>query len=309
MTYPAVAVWKRRGNIVALFKELNLLESDNVNHKGDSILAWATKVGVGPLRHVLRLGVDIRLRSRNGRYAFHEAARLKDGALRLRALLDHVPLGDLPELLNLQDGDGYTPLHWAASEANTSAIRLLLGYGADVAVPGRLGVLPLGTLLENTYWRGARWGGASRRLGIYSSPAHGVMWEHVTKLLVIGAYGGQESKHLLVDWPPMRPKRFFESEAVKMENFYIKDTSKTVLDLLFISDIEFLKVMRFKRALKFLIHPDFLQLFPCYGSLIRFRIRMIKRVWKKYETIVEIIQERLPLLCAERIAEYALMSL
>ena len=88
-----------------------------------------------------------------------EEAEAKDGARRLRVLLDHVPLGDLPELLNLQDGDGYTPLHWAASEASTSTIRLLLGYGADVAVPGRRGVLPLGTLLENTYWQGARWGG------------------------------------------------------------------------------------------------------------------------------------------------------
>jgi len=188
-----------------------------------------------------------------------EEAEAKDGARRLRVLLDHVPLGDLPELLNLQDGDGYTPLHWAASEASTSTIRLLLGYGADVAVPGRLGVLPLGTLLQNTYCRGARWGGASRRLGIYSSPAHRVMWEHVTKLLVIGAYGGEENKHLLEDWPPMRPKKFFESESARIENYYVVDTSKTVLDLLFMSDIDFFKVMKFNRALQ--IHPDFLQCF------------------------------------------------
>ena len=104
----------------------------------------------------------------------------------------------------------------------------------------------------------SRWGGASRRLGIYSSSAHRVMWEHVTKLLVIGAYGGEENKHLLEDWPPMRPKKFFESESARIENYYVVDTSKTVLDLLFLSDIEFFKVMRFKRALHFLIHPDFL---------------------------------------------------
>jgi len=107
----------------------------------------------------------------------------------------------------------------------------------------------------------------------------------------------------------MRPRRFFELEAERMENCYVVDSSKTVLNLLFISDIEFLRVMRFKRALEFLVHPDFLRLFPCYGGLIRFRILMIKRVWKKYEAIVGIFQEWLPLLCAERIAEYALMSL
>jgi len=41
---------------------------------------------------------------------------------------------------------------------------------------------------------------------------------------------GEESKYLVINWSPMRPRRFLELEAARMGNYYVVDSSETVLN-------------------------------------------------------------------------------
>jgi TPR repeat protein len=58
----------------------------------------------------------------------HDAAKVNDTST-LAALLKAQP-----SLINAPDADGWTPLHWAASEARMDAVELLLANGAEVNI-------------------------------------------------------------------------------------------------------------------------------------------------------------------------------
>ena len=84
-------------------------------------------------RRVLDLGVDARLKGRNGQTAIHEAARVTGGARCLNLMLERLSLRELGRALNDRDEKGLTPLRWAAKETNAAALNLLIGYGANVS--------------------------------------------------------------------------------------------------------------------------------------------------------------------------------
>ncbi len=68
-----------------------------------------------------------------------EAVKKNDAAL-VRSLLEK-----RPELINVKDAEGYTPLHWAAraTPANLELIKLLIDRGAAVNDADRYGLAPL----------------------------------------------------------------------------------------------------------------------------------------------------------------------
>ena len=74
VTYPAVAVERGKTRVVKLFADLMMLSCNNVSDSGESILAIAVLRGFKVFRQVLDLGMDARIKGRNGRSAVHEAA-------------------------------------------------------------------------------------------------------------------------------------------------------------------------------------------------------------------------------------------
>jgi len=54
--------------------------------------------------------------------------------------------------VNAQDGDGQTPLHWAASNALNDVVNLLLERGADINARDKYGNTPLQE--AKAYWSG-----------------------------------------------------------------------------------------------------------------------------------------------------------
>jgi hypothetical protein len=59
-------------------------------------------------------------------------------------------LGGNPALLNFQDEEGATPLHWAAKLQDLSVVATLVDLGADVHITDKLGYTPKGV----AYWYG-----------------------------------------------------------------------------------------------------------------------------------------------------------
>jgi ankyrin repeat protein len=50
--------------------------------------------------------------------------------------------------VDMRDGSGRTPLHWAAEAGNFDVVRLLVGAGADMNVAAEDGATPLAALVE-----------------------------------------------------------------------------------------------------------------------------------------------------------------
>ena len=148
VTYPAVAVERGKTQEVELFADLMMLSCSNVSDSGESILAIAVQRGFKMFRRVLDLGVDARLKGRNGRTAIHEAARVAGGARCLDLMLGRLSLRDLGRALNDRDERGLTPLHWAAKETNAAALNLLIGYGANVSARDYNGCTALDILAQ-----------------------------------------------------------------------------------------------------------------------------------------------------------------
>jgi len=148
VTYPAVAVLRGKTQVVELFADLMMLSCSNVSDSGESILAIAVQRGCKMFRRVLDLGVDARLKGRNGRTAIHEAARVAGGARCLNLMLGRLSLRDLGRALNDRDERGLTPLHWAAKETNAAALNLLIGYGANVSARDYNGCTALDILAQ-----------------------------------------------------------------------------------------------------------------------------------------------------------------
>jgi hypothetical protein len=67
----------------------------------------------------------------------HDAAKVNDTAT-LAALLKAQP-----SLINTPDANGWTPLHWAASEGRKEAVKLLLANGAEVNIQDKKGCRPV----------------------------------------------------------------------------------------------------------------------------------------------------------------------
>jgi len=184
VTYPAVAVERGKTQVVELLADLMMLSCNNVSDSGESILAIAVQRGFKMFRRVLDLGVDARLKGRNGRSAVREAARVAGRAGRLNLMLGRLSLRELGRALNDRDERGLTPLHWAAEETNAAALNLLIGYGADVSVRNYNGYTPLNILAQKIY--DCRTYSPSR----YLLKAYHVLANHVAKLVAMGAHGG-----------------------------------------------------------------------------------------------------------------------
>jgi ankyrin repeat domain-containing protein 49 len=66
-------------------------------------------------------------------------------------------LTNQPSLVQVQDSDGYTPLHRAAYGNHITAISCLLSFGADINVKTELGWTPLHSACNwNNYSAAAR---------------------------------------------------------------------------------------------------------------------------------------------------------
>lgn len=70
-----------------------------------------------------------------------------------------------PELLNVQDGEGATPLHWAAQWQDLSVVAVLMDLGADPTIRDKNGHTPT----DFAYWYG------EFRMGAYTDVCHKIV--------------------------------------------------------------------------------------------------------------------------------------
>lgn len=83
----------------------------------------------------------------NGKTALHYAARVGDLRVIERLLTDPTFNGD--HRVNAQDGDGYTPLHYAAAGDHHDVVSYLLARGADPTIKTSLGKTALDLAKES----------------------------------------------------------------------------------------------------------------------------------------------------------------
>lgn len=113
------------------------LLSHGASAQGTSLVCLNWGLSIENLEQLLERGADIEARdSRHGKTALIWASETGSPAA-VKALLDH------GAHVNAQDSQGLSSLRYAAANARTETVRLLLEKGADPSLPDRFGTNPL----------------------------------------------------------------------------------------------------------------------------------------------------------------------
>lgn len=132
--------WASLNNRVAVLNYLidRGCDLNAADRTGQTAVHWAAVRGSLPaLETLLRAGASLAAADSRGYTTCHVAAQYAQTATLYRLALKWNADIDSP------DGDGRTPLHWAAYKGAADSVRLLLVLGARAALPDREGCTPL----------------------------------------------------------------------------------------------------------------------------------------------------------------------
>jgi len=220
--------------------------------------------------------------------------------------MEHVPLGKVYQMINSLDSQGNTPLHHAACEGNVEAVSALLGYGADFNIVNSSGDTPLTCVvrlgMEETW---VPEDGEILHPQVFRSPVFKCLIHHIERFYAIGYHVDQLNLQYI---RAMGIQDRCLNEIRDMEFYQIAGMKYTPLDLFFLSDEPFLRVMRNRAIIAELFNNTFSKRFRSYAFCLKYRVKLLKVHFDRYRNIVRAIHEDLglPVLCAERIADFLL---
>jgi len=93
-----------------------------------------------------------------------------------------------------------------------------------------------------------------------------------------------------------------------MQSYRVGETNITALKLYLMSDLGFLQKMHIQAMVHHISRKSFIKDLPYYGKLIRLRLANLKSALQKYVLARNEMMNRLPLLPAEGVAEYAVIG-
>lgn len=305
-TTPQAALRLRNWRALNLLGRLGMLEGENI--LGEPFIAVAVKLGVEHIHKAIEFGGDVFKRDCGGRTALHKACCYTPCTPRISAVLEHVPLSRIVDLVNSVDYMGRTPLHYVVEIGDTEAVSALIGYYANVNASDCYGLTPLAEMVERA--RDVQWDEPEEaeflNPSVLSSPLGRVLVQHIEQLYAIGCpIANVNLQYLTGTLEDIENKYTDEIKGLYM--YKVGGSSFTPIELFFCTDLHFLRAMTNHNIVNAIQGENFRFICKGYAQYILNRFKLMRVHFKKFKSIVEIfhVEKGLPLLCAELIAELA----